>query len=85
MSKHTIFVYDSDTVETVRLVMNYKPEAWNDVWLHVLRDRLKDETIQREEVPTILENMGEDTLDWTIVAVIPGDVESIDGGLSDDA
>lgn len=74
---HTIFVYDSDVSETVRLVMTYKPESWDDVWLHVLRNRLEDETIQREAVPAILEQMGDDVLDWSIIAVIPGDVNTI--------
>lgn len=78
MSKHTIFVYDTDTCETIRVTMEYKPEHIHDVWLHVLRDRLDDQTIQREHVAEMIEELGEDMMDYNIVAVIPGDVVPLD-------
>ena len=81
---HTIFVHDTDGGSPVRIVMDYTPQSMTDVWLHVLRHFRKDVNIQLDDVPAIVDDLGEDLLDWTIVAVVPGAVDSVLSSLTDD-
>lgn len=75
MQTTTIFVYDENEGE--RIIHCPIPTTHDEMWLYVLRVCLDMPDLQMDELQSTKDDLGDDIMDFNIVAVVPGYHESI--------
>lgn len=67
----TIFMYDQDKCETVVFHVPM-PTSQDEVWMHILAKAVNVPDLRIDEVERVKDELGDDIMDYNIVAVIPG-------------
>ena len=69
---HTAFIYNQDTCDSYALHIEEPLTSADIVWKHIFRKELKIPDLRDDEVARMVDELGDDIMDYNIVAVIPG-------------